>query len=164
MRYSWKQKSANRWDGERKCFIDPLGNPKIDPQKLDFKALVAAIPTIGVWASRIRENLNYRKEVEEGIKRVIYSSVEKKKKTVEEIVDESQKMVDELKKTTEKAGDEKLKSSVEEVVAEKHQVIKEDQNLTTKEATVPKPKVITKNESSVSSNKTEVQCRKCMET
>ncbi|KAJ0570307.1 putative transcription factor interactor and regulator CCHC(Zn) family [Helianthus annuus] len=113
---------ANRWDDERKCFIDPQGNLALDPQKVDFEALVAVIPTVGVWAA-IYEDLNYRKEVEDGIKRVIYSSVEKKK-TVVEIVNESKKMVDELKKTEEKANkenqekfDEKLKSSVEEVVA-----------------------------------------------
>ncbi|MFS7996713.1 hypothetical protein Hanom_Chr12g01133051 [Helianthus anomalus] len=89
----------------------------------------------------------------EGIRRVIYASVEKKKKTVEEIVDESQKMVDELKKTTEKADDEKLKSLAEDTVAEKQQVIKEVQNQMEKEAMMPNTEVITKTESSISSNK-----------
>ncbi|KAJ0604016.1 putative transcription factor interactor and regulator CCHC(Zn) family [Helianthus annuus] len=118
----------NRWDAKRECFVDPQGNPAVDPQKVDFEALVAAIPTARVWDARLENNPNYRKEVEEGIRKVIYASVEKKKKTVEEIVDESQKMVTDLKKTTEKAGDEKLKSSAEEAVIEKEQMIAEDQN------------------------------------
>ncbi|MFS8019390.1 hypothetical protein Hanom_Chr15g01403251 [Helianthus anomalus] len=159
-------KRENRWDGERECFVDPQGNPSVDPQKVNFEALVVAIPTAGVWAANC-EDPKCRKEVEEGIRRVICASVEKKK-NVEEIVEESKKMVDELKKTVEKAGDEKLKSSAEETVAEKQQVIKEDQNQMAKEATVPNAEVITETESSISSYKieikTEVQCRKCMET
>ncbi|MFS7919707.1 hypothetical protein Hanom_Chr03g00215871 [Helianthus anomalus] len=94
-------KRANRWDNERKCFVDPQGNPTVDPKMVDFEALVAAIPTAGVWESKILKDPTYKNEMEEGIRRVIYASVEKKK-SVEEIVDESQKMVDELKKTTEK--------------------------------------------------------------
>ncbi|MFS7929549.1 hypothetical protein Hanom_Chr04g00333781 [Helianthus anomalus] len=86
MRYSWKQKSTKRWDGEREYFVDPQGNPTVDPQKEKFEVL--------------------------------------KKKTLEEIVDESRKMVDELKSSAEKVGDEKLESSAKEVVAEKEQVIK----------------------------------------
>ncbi|MFS7945876.1 hypothetical protein Hanom_Chr06g00529271 [Helianthus anomalus] len=90
----------NRWDDERKCFLDPQRNPSVDPDVVDFKALVAAIPTAGVFYSKIKEDPNYEKEVEEGIRRVIYSSVEKKK-SVEEIINESQKLKEEiLKKTT----------------------------------------------------------------
>ncbi|KAJ0832151.1 putative transcription factor interactor and regulator CCHC(Zn) family [Helianthus annuus] len=108
-------KQANIWDRERECFIDPQRNPTVDPQKVDFKALMAAIPTAGVWAAGIEKNPNYRREVEEGIRKVIYASVEKKKKNVEEIVEESKKMVAELKKTTKKAGDEKLNVPTTEV-------------------------------------------------
>ncbi|KAF5809780.1 putative transcription factor interactor and regulator CCHC(Zn) family [Helianthus annuus] len=93
-------KHENRWDDERKCFLDPQGNPTIDPNVVDFKALVGAIPTAGVFYSKIKEDLKYEKEVEEGIRRVIYASMEKKK-SVEEIVDESKKLKEEiLKKTT----------------------------------------------------------------
>ncbi|XP_021992128.1 uncharacterized protein LOC110888942 [Helianthus annuus] len=106
-------------------------NPAVDPEKVDFEALVVAIPTVGVWIKGLEEIPNYRQKVEEGVKKVIYASVEKKKKTVEEIVGESQKMVDEVKKTDVKA---------KEVVAEKHQVIEEDKNQKAKEATVPETK------------------------
>ncbi|MFS7915714.1 hypothetical protein Hanom_Chr02g00168491 [Helianthus anomalus] len=81
-------KQLNRWDKERKCFVDPQGNLTVDPQTVDFEALIAAIPTVGVWAAWLEKNLNYRKEVKEGIRKVIYANVEKKK-TVEEIMDES---------------------------------------------------------------------------
>ncbi|MFS8021082.1 hypothetical protein Hanom_Chr16g01423241 [Helianthus anomalus] len=68
---------------------------------VDFEAPVAAIPTVGVWVAGLEKNPNYRKEVEEGIRKVIYVSVEKKKKNVEEISDESKKLKEEiLKKMT----------------------------------------------------------------
>ncbi|MFS8027471.1 hypothetical protein Hanom_Chr16g01499091 [Helianthus anomalus] len=40
---------AKRWDVELECYVDPKGNPTVDPDMVDFEALVAAIPTIGVW-------------------------------------------------------------------------------------------------------------------
>ncbi|MFS8034140.1 hypothetical protein Hanom_Chr17g01577721 [Helianthus anomalus] len=151
----------NRWSEEKECFVDPKGNPTVDPEKVDFEALVAAIPNVGVWCKGLEEIPNYRQKVDERIKKVIYASLEKKKKRrmVEEIVDESQKLVDEVKKADEK---------VEEVVAEEQQVSEEDQNQKEKEATVPKAKVISQTDSSISSNKIETktdnQCKKCMET
>ncbi|MFS7894763.1 hypothetical protein Hanom_Chr09g00800521 [Helianthus anomalus] len=72
-------KRADRWDDERKCFVDPQGNPTVDPDMVDSKALVAAIPTSGVFYRRIQEDPNYEKEMEEGLRRVIYASVKKKK-------------------------------------------------------------------------------------
>ncbi|KAJ0791814.1 putative transcription factor interactor and regulator CCHC(Zn) family [Helianthus annuus] len=90
-----KAKRENRWSKEKECFVDPKGNAIVDPQKADFEVLVAAIPTVGAWIKRFEEIPNYRQKVEEGIKKVIYASIEKKKKTIEEIVDESKKMVDE---------------------------------------------------------------------
>ncbi|KAJ0795415.1 hypothetical protein HanPI659440_Chr04g0150211 [Helianthus annuus] len=152
-------KRVNRLDKERECFVDPQGNLTINPEKVDFEVLVVAIPIVGVWIKGLEENPNYRKEVDEGIKKVIYASVEKKKKTVEEIVDKSQKMVDEVKKTDVKA---------EEAVAEKQQEIEEDQNQKAKEATMPKTEVLIQTVFSVSTNKidnkTNDQCKKCVET
>ncbi|MFS7904572.1 putative transcription factor interactor and regulator CCHC(Zn) family [Helianthus anomalus] len=40
-------------------FVDPQGNPAVDPKMVDFEALVAAIPTAGVWESKILKDLNY---------------------------------------------------------------------------------------------------------
>ncbi|MFS7998476.1 hypothetical protein Hanom_Chr12g01154261 [Helianthus anomalus] len=99
---------ANRWDAKRECFVDPKGNPIVDPDKVDFEALVAVIPTVGVWYKGLEEIPRYREKVEEDIKKVIYASLEKKK-TVEEIVDESQKLVDEVKKVDEKAKEDVAK-------------------------------------------------------
>ncbi|MFS7964081.1 hypothetical protein Hanom_Chr08g00746011 [Helianthus anomalus] len=98
-------KWANRWSEEKECFFDPKGNPTVDPYKVYFEALVAAIPTVGVWCKGLKEISNYRQKEDEGIKNVIYASLEKKKrkkkKTVEEIIDESKKLEEEiLKKTT----------------------------------------------------------------
>ncbi|MFS8034736.1 hypothetical protein Hanom_Chr17g01584711 [Helianthus anomalus] len=93
-----------------------------------------------------------------GIWKVIYASVEKKK-TIEEIVDESQKLVDEVKKVDEKA---------EKAVAEKKLVLEENHNQKVEEAMVPKAEVIIQMDSSDSiikiDNKIEQQCKKWMET
>ncbi|MFS7985437.1 hypothetical protein Hanom_Chr11g00998361 [Helianthus anomalus] len=144
---------ANRWSQEKECYVDPQGNPTIDTNEVDFEALVAAIPTVGVWCKGLEEIPKYREQVKEGIKKVIYASLEKKK-TVEEIVDESNKLVDEVKKI-----DEKL---VEEAAAEKQQVNEEDQKA--KEAAVPNIEV-TQAESSEMLNKIDYkiseQCKKC---
>ncbi|MFS7919971.1 hypothetical protein Hanom_Chr03g00218861 [Helianthus anomalus] len=153
---------ASRWIFDKECFVDPKGNLIVDPDKVDFEALVAAIPTVGVWCKVLEEIPRYREEVEEGIRKVIYANLEKKKKkkkkTVKEIVDESKKMVVEVKKDDEKAV---------KAVAEKQQVAEEDQIQETKEATVPNTEV-TQNESSEILNKSEhkiaEQYKKCMET
>ncbi|KAJ0675763.1 putative transcription factor interactor and regulator CCHC(Zn) family [Helianthus annuus] len=128
-------KWATRWSIEKECYVDLKGNPTIDPDKVDFEALVATIPTVGIWCKGLEEIPRYREKIEEGIRKVIYASLEKKKKTVEEIVDESKKMVVEVTK-----ADEKL---VDEALAEEQNVKKEDQKQTVKEAEVPDTEVIT---------------------
>ncbi|MFS7917747.1 hypothetical protein Hanom_Chr03g00192811 [Helianthus anomalus] len=159
---------ANRWDTERDCYIDPKGNPSVDPNEVDFDALVAAIPTEEVWYRGLREIRDYREKVEEEIYKVIYASLEKKKKTVEEIVVESEKLVKEVKKeklvddAVKKAGDEMAK----EAVAEK-QPEEEDQKLMAENATVPNVEVKTQSKSSEMLDKFDRktdQCKKCIET
>ncbi|KAJ0445352.1 putative transcription factor interactor and regulator CCHC(Zn) family [Helianthus annuus] len=116
---------AGRWSKEKECYVDPQGNPTVDPKTVDLDALVAAIPTGSVWCKGLREIPRYKEQVEEGIRKVIFASLEKKKKkTVEEIVSESEKMVNEVKKVEEKA---------EEVVEEKLQVAEEEQTQKAKE-------------------------------
>ncbi|MFS7979445.1 hypothetical protein Hanom_Chr10g00927371 [Helianthus anomalus] len=146
-----------RWSNEKECFVDPQGNGTVDPEKVDFKALVAAIPTVSVWCKDLEEIPRYREKVEEGIRKVIYASLKKNKKTVKEIVDESEKLVKEVKKEDEKS---------DEVVAEKQRVIEEVQNQQAKEATLPNTEVTIQTDSFVQSidNKAEYQCKKCMET
>ncbi|MFS7929724.1 putative transcription factor interactor and regulator CCHC(Zn) family [Helianthus anomalus] len=112
------------WDKERECFVDPQGNPAVDPDKVDFKALVAAIRTVGVWCKGLEEIPKYREKVEEGIWNMIYDSLlKKKKKTVEEIVEDSQKLVNEVKqvdKKVEKAVNEKQQVCLKKIKIEKH--------------------------------------------
>ncbi|KAJ0917747.1 hypothetical protein HanRHA438_Chr05g0209531 [Helianthus annuus] len=120
---------AGRWSKEKECYVDPQGNPTVDPKTVDLDALVAAIPTVSVWCKGLREIPRYKEQVEEGIWKVIFASLEKKKKkTVEEIVTENEKMVNEVKK---------VEGKVEEVVEEKMQVAEEDQIQKAEETTVP---------------------------
>ncbi|MFS7986167.1 putative transcription factor interactor and regulator CCHC(Zn) family [Helianthus anomalus] len=160
---------VNKWSEKKECFVDPNGNLTIDPNKVDFEALVAAIPTIGVWCKGLEEIPRYREKVEEGIKKVIYASLEKKK-TIEEILDESEKLVKEVKNeevVDEKQQMEKADEKAEEAVVENQQIM-EDQKLMIENATVYNAEVIIKIDSSYSSikidNIAEQQCKKCMET
>ncbi|KAJ0786276.1 putative transcription factor interactor and regulator CCHC(Zn) family [Helianthus annuus] len=45
---------ARRWDMEKDCYVEPKGNPTVDPDEVDFEALVAAIPTENAWCRGIR--------------------------------------------------------------------------------------------------------------
>ncbi|MFS7935799.1 hypothetical protein Hanom_Chr05g00407801 [Helianthus anomalus] len=77
---------VNRWCEEKDCFVDPKGNSTVDRDVVDFEALVAAVPIVGVWCRGLKEIPHYREKVKEGINEVIYASLEKKKKTIKEIV------------------------------------------------------------------------------
>ncbi|MFS7946218.1 hypothetical protein Hanom_Chr06g00533411 [Helianthus anomalus] len=62
-----KARWANRWDADRECYVDPKGNPTVEPDEVDFEVLVAAIPTVGVWCKGLEEIPRYREKVEEGV-------------------------------------------------------------------------------------------------
>ncbi|KAJ0484297.1 putative transcription factor interactor and regulator CCHC(Zn) family [Helianthus annuus] len=148
---------AGRWSKDKECYVDPQGNPTVNPKTVDLDALVAAILTVDVWCKGLRENPRYKQKVEEGIQKVIFASLEKKKKmTVEEIVTESEKVVSEVKKVEKKA---------EEGVEDKVQVAEEDQIQKTEETKVPVIEVIIQTDTSDKiDNEAEQQCKKCMET
>ncbi|MFS7976755.1 hypothetical protein Hanom_Chr10g00896141 [Helianthus anomalus] len=97
-------RTAKRWDEQRKCYLDPQGNPSVVLKIVNFEVLDAAIPTVREFYSKIKEDKNYEEEVEKRIKRVINASVEKSietlKKSVVEIIDEIQKRMDEIMKKT----------------------------------------------------------------
>ncbi|MFS7978796.1 hypothetical protein Hanom_Chr10g00919641 [Helianthus anomalus] len=62
-------KKAKRWDDERECFLDPQGNPIVDPKKVDFDALVTEM---------------MKKKEEETIDENVEKMIEKLKMTTEE--------------------------------------------------------------------------------
>ncbi|MFS7998997.1 hypothetical protein Hanom_Chr12g01160761 [Helianthus anomalus] len=70
---------AGRWSKEKECFMNPQGNPTVDLDKVDFEALVDAIPTVNVWCKGLEEIPRNKEKVEEGIKNVIYASLETKR-------------------------------------------------------------------------------------
>ncbi|KAF5789286.1 putative transcription factor interactor and regulator CCHC(Zn) family [Helianthus annuus] len=56
---------ARRWDIEKESYVDPKGNPTVDPNEVNFEASVATIPTVDVWCRGLREIPWYREKVEE---------------------------------------------------------------------------------------------------
>ncbi|XP_022042023.1 interaptin-like [Helianthus annuus] len=166
--YDWS--AYDNEDGEVKAMVAKIMKSReeiesqsyldMDPDEVNFEALVAIIPTVDVWCRGLREIRNYREKVKEEIYKVMNASLEKKKKkTVEEIVVESENLVKEVMK--EKAGEEKS----EEVVEEKQEKVEEDQKA--EKTTVSSAEVNIQSESSKmldkSVLKTDEQYKKCME-
>ncbi|MFS7997081.1 hypothetical protein Hanom_Chr12g01137551 [Helianthus anomalus] len=75
-------RQARRWDVEKECYVDPKGNPTVDPDEVDFEALVAAIPTVDVWCRGLREIPRYREKLEEQINKNVDEDREAEEATV----------------------------------------------------------------------------------
>ncbi|MFS7953568.1 hypothetical protein Hanom_Chr07g00620231 [Helianthus anomalus] len=155
-------KEAKRWDVERECYLDPQGNPVVDPNKVDFNAVVAVIPTCEQFYTRSKIEKDYEENLYKRIKEVFYATLTKVMELRKKKEEEVEKLVDKLKKTIGEADENQLK-------------IDEDQKQMTEESKVPdKTEVKIQTESSESSNNEEnikqyvdittKQCKKCMET
>ncbi|MFS8034506.1 hypothetical protein Hanom_Chr17g01581911 [Helianthus anomalus] len=94
-------KQAKRWDEQRKCYIDPQGNPIVDSKSVYFNAFLDVIPTAGELYSKKKDDKNFVAQMEKRIKEVLLASLKKKE---EEAIDENvEMMVEKLKKTTKEA-------------------------------------------------------------
>ncbi|KAF5782104.1 putative transcription factor interactor and regulator CCHC(Zn) family [Helianthus annuus] len=181
-----------RWDKKRECYTDYKGNPIVDSSKVVYEDLLAVIPLSGEYYLKKDADKDYLSKLDKEIREVMTASLRKRdeerlQKNVEKMVDESKKTVEvgsgegeqkddeSLKKIEEKVGEisqektcEKLKKPAGDAVAKKQQMIEEDQKHVAKEAEVPKTEVVTQTESSkllnIIDNKTDEQCKKCMET
>ncbi|MFS7946708.1 hypothetical protein Hanom_Chr06g00539491 [Helianthus anomalus] len=149
---------ANRWDPERECYLDPQGNPLVDPEKVDFNALLAVIPTCGDFYTRRVIEKDYDENLDKRIKELFYSSLTKVmelKKKKEEVVE---KIVEEVKKIAGEVGDESQQK------VDKRREIVEEGVITEKIQTESSESSNTDKIFKQSDNKIEEQCRKCMET
>ncbi|MFS7946565.1 hypothetical protein Hanom_Chr06g00537831 [Helianthus anomalus] len=101
---------ANRWDAERDCFLDPQGNPMVDPKKVDFNAATAVFPTYQTFYTRRSLERYYEANLYKHLNEVFYASLPKvmdlKKKKEEDV----EKLVEEMKKTARKADENQQKT------------------------------------------------------
>ncbi|MFS7905243.1 hypothetical protein Hanom_Chr01g00045371 [Helianthus anomalus] len=149
---------AKRWDAKRECYLDPQGNPVVNPKKVDFDVAINVFLDCDMFHTRRLSEKDFEANMLKRLKEVFEASLPKvmelKKKKEEEI----EKLVEEVKKT---AGD----------VDENKQKNDENQKLTTEESNVPdetEVKILTKSSKSLNNNekvdKTKDKCRNCIET
>ncbi|MFS7955063.1 hypothetical protein Hanom_Chr07g00638151 [Helianthus anomalus] len=87
-----------------KCYTDPQGNPVVDTKSVDYNALLDVIPTAEELYTKKFEDKNYVPNMKKRIREVMLASLKKKE---EEVIEKNvDKMVEELKKTTEETNDE----------------------------------------------------------
>ncbi|MFS7977448.1 hypothetical protein Hanom_Chr10g00904081 [Helianthus anomalus] len=98
---------AKRWNDELECYMDPRGNPVVDPSKVDFEAVTKLLPSQATLHTRRLSDKEYLPDLVSKIKEVCEASlpkvVEMKKRKEEEL----KKMVEEVKveKLTQKCQD-----------------------------------------------------------
>ncbi|XP_022041186.1 myosin-7-like [Helianthus annuus] len=145
---------AKRWDAERECYLDPQGNPVVDPRKVDFDAVANIFPDRDTFHTRRLSKKDYEANLFKRLKEVFEASLPKVMELRKKKEEEIEKLVEEVKKT---ARD----------VDEKND---EDQKLTTEESNVPdetEVKILTESSELLNNDqnvdKTEDKCRNCIE-
>ncbi|MFS7914911.1 hypothetical protein Hanom_Chr02g00159111 [Helianthus anomalus] len=116
------EQTNGRWDAERECYLDPQGNPVVDPKKVDFNAATAVSLTCQTFYTRRSIEKDYEANLYKRLKEVFYVSLPKVMELNKKKEENVEKLVEELKKT---AGD----------ADENQQKVDEDQKKTTSETT-----------------------------
>ncbi|KAF5759446.1 putative transcription factor interactor and regulator CCHC(Zn) family [Helianthus annuus] len=118
---------AKRWNDELECYMDPRGNPVVDPSKVDFEAVTKLLPSQATFNTRRLSDKEYLPDLVNKIKEVCEASlpkvVEMKKRKEEEL----KKMVEEVKITAKLAAEEEQK--IEEKQKENEEENKEEDQI-----------------------------------
>ncbi|KAJ0456093.1 putative transcription factor interactor and regulator CCHC(Zn) family [Helianthus annuus] len=100
---------AKRWNEELECYMDPWGNPVVDPSKVDFKAVTNLLPRQATFNTRRLSDKEYLPDLEKKIREVCEASLPKvvdmKKRKEEEL----KKMIEEVKAVAKTAAEEEKK-------------------------------------------------------
>ncbi|XP_035843933.1 vicilin-like seed storage protein At2g18540 [Helianthus annuus] len=113
---------AKRWNNELECYLDPQGNPVVNPPKVDFEAIKevceASLPKVVEMNKRKEEEL---KKLVEEMKIMAKNDVEGEQKIEEKLEEEEKKEEVEKMKKTERLTEikiENLKSASDEVAGD----------------------------------------------
>ncbi|XP_021986066.2 trichohyalin-like [Helianthus annuus] len=119
---------AKRWNEELECYMDPRGNPVVDPSKVDLKAVTNLLPRQATFNTRRLYNKEYFPDLEKKIREVCEESlpkmVEMKKRKEEEL----KKMIKEVKAVAKTAVEEEQKPE-EKQIAEEGQKVEKEQKI-----------------------------------
>ncbi|MFS7912025.1 hypothetical protein Hanom_Chr02g00124991 [Helianthus anomalus] len=134
-----------RWNAELECYMDPQDNPVVDPSKVDFDAVKNLFPDQDTYHTRRLSEKGYEANLMNKLKEFFEASLPKAVEMRKRKKEEMEKLIEEMKRTTEDADEEEQRT-------EKSQV----------------PNETEVNESSEllnvgNTNKNENQCRNCIE-
>ncbi|XP_022040499.1 uncharacterized protein LOC110943049 [Helianthus annuus] len=74
---------AERWSEELECYLDPYGNPVVDPAKVDFDAVTNAFPSEGVYNTKRLSDKNYLVEFMKELKEIFEIDAEEKTEKIQ---------------------------------------------------------------------------------
>ncbi|MFS7936037.1 putative transcription factor interactor and regulator CCHC(Zn) family [Helianthus anomalus] len=157
---------ANRWNEELECYLDPQGNPVVDPSKVDFDAVTNVFPSERIFNTKRLSDKSYLPELMNKLREVFEASlpkvVEMKKRKEEEL----KKMIEEVKTVAKIAGEEKQKAEEEQKPKEMEENVEKIQE--TKAAEHAEVSITEVIKSSELSNvelvvEKENKCRNCIE-
>ncbi|MFS8020088.1 hypothetical protein Hanom_Chr15g01411431 [Helianthus anomalus] len=166
-------KFYGRYDKKRECYINKNGDPVVHKREMVYKDVLADIPLSDEYYSNVTKDKTYLKRLDKIIRDVMTTSLKKRdkermKKNVDELVKDLKKVAEKEKKEDKGADDVEVESLVEvddaDEVGEEQQKSEADQTQTAKKVEVPITEVNTSTESFEVLNKTDEQCKKCIET
>ncbi|KAJ0836751.1 putative transcription factor interactor and regulator CCHC(Zn) family [Helianthus annuus] len=99
---------AERWSEELECYLDPYGNPVVDPAKVDFDAVTNAFPSEGVYNTKRLSDKNYLVEFMKELKEVFEASLPKVVEMKRRKEEDLKKMIEEVKAVVKIDAKEKI--------------------------------------------------------
>ncbi|MFS7907080.1 putative transcription factor interactor and regulator CCHC(Zn) family [Helianthus anomalus] len=139
-------KRAKRWNEELACYMDPQGNPVVDPSKVDFDVVTNLFPSEGTFNTKRLSDKSYLPELMNKLREVFETSlpkvVEMKKRKEKEL----KKMIEEVKTVAKLAVEEDQKAKKEDLVLKENEV--------NKSSDLSNVEIVDKNEN---------KCRNCIE-
>ncbi|KAJ0826973.1 putative transcription factor interactor and regulator CCHC(Zn) family [Helianthus annuus] len=157
---------AKRWNEELECYLDPQGNPVVDPSKVDFDVVTNVFQSERTFKTKRLSDKSYLPELMNKLREVFEASlpkvVEMKKRKEEEL----KKMIEEVKTVANLAGEENQKAEEEQKPKEMEEKVKKIQE--TKAAEHAEVSITEVIKSSELSNvelvvEKENKCRNCIE-
>ncbi|XP_035845242.1 glutathione S-transferase T3-like [Helianthus annuus] len=114
---------AKRWNEELECYMDPRGNPVVDPSKVDFKAVTNLLPRQATFNTRRLSDKEYLPDLE---KKIRETAAEEEQKTEEKQIAEEGQKVEEEQKIEEALKEGKEEKTVEDQKAETEELVLEE--------------------------------------
>ncbi|XP_022019036.1 101 kDa malaria antigen-like [Helianthus annuus] len=123
-------RKAKRWNAELECYMDPQGNPVVDPSKVDFDVVTNLFPDQDTYHTRRLSEKGYEADLMNKVKEIFEASLPKVVEMRKRKEQELEKLIEEVKRTTENADEEEQKKEEDQKKkTEESQVLNETEVL-----------------------------------